>query len=76
MCEVQSLQVTTGIQHDQRGAAQTFVQYSYFIDGNGPFVDKFLEGQDTVDAVKGAQQARYDKLVAVGAITPAPQAGY
>lgn len=75
MCDVQSLQVSTGVQHDQRGTAQTYVQYSYFIQGHGPFTDKFLEGTDTPELVRAAQQKRYDQLVAVGAITPDNSAG-
>jgi hypothetical protein len=70
MCDVQSLVVTTGVQHDLRGNPQTVTTYSYFIQGHGPFSDTFLEGTDTVEVVKAAQQARYDKLVAVGAIKP------
>ena len=69
MCDVQNLQVTTGVVFDQRGAAQMVTTYSYFIQGHGPFEDKFTEGADTAEAVKAAQQARFDKLVAVGAIS-------
>ena len=68
MCDVQSLQVTTGIKHDLRGNAQEIVSYSYFIQGHGPFTDEFLKGTDTPELVKAAQQAQFDKLVAVGAI--------
>ena len=70
MCDVQNLQVTTGVQFDPRAKAETIVTYSYFIQGHGPFEDKFTEGTDTPEIVKAAQQARYDKLVAVGAISP------
>lgn len=76
MCDIQSLQVTTGIKHDQRGNAQDIVQYSYFIQGHGPFTDTFLKGEDTPEAVRAAQQAQYDKLVAVGAIQRENSTGY
>lgn len=69
MCDVQNLQVNTGTEFDLRGTPKTVVQYSYFIQGHGPFTDKFDEGADTAEAVKAAQQMRYDKLVAVGAIS-------
>jgi hypothetical protein len=68
MCDVQNLQVTTGVVFDQRGNSSEQVQYSYFIQGHGPFTDKFAAGTDTPELVKAAQQAQYDKLVAVGAI--------
>jgi hypothetical protein len=71
MCDVQNLQVTTGVVSDLRGNTTEETQYSYFIQGHGPFTDSFPKDKDTVEAVKAAQQARYDKLVAVGAI-PAP----
>lgn len=71
MCDVQNLQVTTGVEFDQRGTPRTVTTYSYFISGHGPFEDVFAEGADTVEAVQAAQQMRFDKLVAVGAI-PAP----
>ena len=76
MCDVQSLQVTTGVVFDQRGNSSEQVQYSYFIQGHGPFTDTFAPGTDTVEAVRAAQQARYDKLVAVGAIKADNGAGY
>ena len=69
MCEVQNLQVSTGTQFDARGKPETVVTYSYFIQGHGPFEDTFLDGQDTQEAVKAKQQARFDKLVSVGAIS-------
>lgn len=69
MCDVENLQVTTGQQSDQRGHFNTVVTYSYFIQGHGPFEDTFREGEDTPDKVLAARQARYDKLVAVGAIS-------
>lgn len=71
MCDVQNLAVTTGVTFDQRGDGHTVTTYSYFIQGHGPFEDVFSEGADTVEAVKAAQQARFDKLVAVGAIPAA-----
>jgi hypothetical protein len=69
MCDVQSLQVTTGIKHDLRGNPYDVVSYSYFMQGHGPFTDTFTAGTDTPELVKAAQQAQYDKLVAVGAIS-------
>ena len=69
MCDVQNLQVTTGVQFDPRGNAQRTTTYSYFIQGHGPFEDTFSENTDTPELVKAAQQARFDKLVAVGAIS-------
>ena len=69
MCDVQNLQVSTGVEFDPRGTGHTVTTYSYFIQGHGPFEDSFPAGADTVEAVQAARQARFDKLVAVGAIT-------
>jgi hypothetical protein len=70
MCDVQNLHVTTGVVFDQGGNSQTVTTYTYFIQGHGPFEDKFAEGTDTPEAVLAAREARYAKLVAVGAIKP------
>lgn len=66
MCVVRDIQVTTGVNFGLRGNPTKTVQYSYFIDDHGPFVDTFPEGADTPEAVKAAQQARVDKLRAAG----------
>ena len=69
MCDVQNLQVTTGAVPDQRGNFKTVTTYSYFIQGHGPFEDVFQDGEDTKEAVLAAREARFQKLIDVGAIS-------
>ncbi len=66
---ISHLQVSTQPNFDRRGKVSSNVQYSYFIGDHGPFVDTFAEGQDTIDAVRAAQQKRIDHLRDVGAYT-------
>jgi len=70
---ISHLQVTTQPNFDRRGNVKSNVQYSYFIGDHGPFVDTFLEGEDTADAVRAAQQKRINHLAAVGAFPAGPQ---
>ena len=68
---IQHLLVTSTSQFDLRGNPKPATQYSYYIGSHGPFLDVFPQGTDTVEAVQAAQQARIDKLRALGALAPA-----
>lgn len=68
---IQHMQVTVSTNFDPRGNPKPTVQYSYFIGQHGPFVDRFDEGKDTVEAVAAAMDARIAKLRAVGALPSA-----
>lgn len=66
--EIQDLTVAVIPDFQRTGKVTRNVQYTYFIDDHGPFVDVFEEGTDTVDAVKAKQQERIKHLQDVGAI--------
>lgn len=69
MDSIQHLQVTTQTRFDRRGKPHPVMQYSYFVEDHGPFLEEFEQGADTPEAVAAAMQKRIDHLKAVGALT-------
>lgn len=65
---IQHLQVTTQTRFDRRGTPHPVMQYSYFVDDHGPFLDEFQQGEDTPEAVQAAMQKRIKHLKDVGAL--------